>query len=218
MLAPCEQLRLLQYRCLSTLSRRCGRLDNNMKAASRALVGWLVFTIVLILEVGSGLGAQDSGAAAATVAPPRRVYSRRLDPREHPDYDRRAVKPPTWETFKNRTQFTCLRGFGMKDDLLFGFAEEIEKFTRMHELGEVIWPSYSTLFATNLSDLADEIKHRDLYLFDIWGYVPGSGPGGYWTQFTPPASAFIALESKLGERWLGTEIGEQDGRYIGRQR
>lgn len=144
-----------------------------------------------------------------------RVYSHLLEPREHPDYDRRAVKPPTWETFKNRTQFTCLRGFGTKDDQLVGFAEEIEKFTRTHELGNVIWPSYSTLFATNLSDLADEIKRRDLYLFDIWGYVPGSGPGGYWTQFTPPASAFIALESKLGERWLGTDIGEQDGRYIG---
>jgi hypothetical protein len=125
------------------------------------------------------------------------------------------VKPPTWETFKNRTQFTCLRGFGTKDDQLVGFVEEIEKFTRTHELGNVIWPSYSTLFATNLSDLADEIKRRDLYLFDIWGYVPGSGPGGYWTQFTPPASAFITLESKLGERWLGTDIGEQDGRYIG---
>ena len=49
--------------------------------------------------------------AAATA---RRVYSHLLDPREHPDYERRAVKPPTWETFKNRTQFTCLRGFGRR--------------------------------------------------------------------------------------------------------
>ena len=186
-----------------------------MKAASRALAGWLVFTIVVILEVRPGLGGQDSGSVAATAVPARRVYSHLLDPREHPDYDRRAVKPPTWETFKNRTQFTCLRGFGMKDDQLVGFAEEIEKFTRTHELGEVIWPSYSTLFASNLGELADEIKRRDLYLFDIWGYVPGSGPGGYWQQFTLPAGALATLESKLGERWLGTDIGEQDGRYIG---
>ena len=186
-----------------------------MKAASRALVGWLVFTIVVILEVRPGLGTQDSGSVAATAAPARRVYSQLLNPREHPDYDRRPVKPPTWETFKNRTQFTCLRGFGMKNDQLVGYVEEIEKFTRTHELGEVIWPSYSTLFASNLGELADEIKRRDLYLFDIWGYVPGSGPGGYWQQFTPPAGALATLESKLGERWLGTDIGEQDGRYIG---
>jgi len=47
------------------------------------------------------------------------------------------------------------------------------------------------------------------------GYVPGSGPGGYWQQFNPPQEAFVTLESKLGDRWLGTDIGEQDGRYIG---
>ena len=45
--------------------------------------------------------------------------------------------------------------------------------------------------------------------------MPGSGPGGYWQQFTPPPGALATLESKLGERWLGTDIGEQDGRYIG---
>ncbi|MCL5279654.1 MAG: hypothetical protein M1376_07080 [Planctomycetes bacterium] len=57
-------------------------------------------------------------------------------------------------------------------------AQEIEKSTRTYELGDVIWPSYPILCARNLGDLAQEIKRRDLYLFDIWGYVPGSGPGG----------------------------------------
>jgi len=155
------------------------------------------------------------GQTATETERPRRVYSHLVQPTEHPDYDRRAVKPPTWTTFKNRTQFTCLRGFGIKDGQLVGFAEELEKSTRTHELGDVIWPSYEVLFAKNLGELADEIKRRDLYLFDIWGYVPGSGPGGYWQQFLPPAAAFATLESKLGERWLGTDIGEQDGRYIG---
>jgi len=147
--------------------------------------------------------------------PARRIYSQLLDPREHPDFDRRAVKPPSWETFKNRTQFTCLRGFEVRNDQIVRYPQEIEKFTRTHELGDVIWPSYPILFAKNLGDLAREIKQRDLYLFDIWGYVPGSGPGGYWQQFQPPAEAFSTLEAILGERWLGTDIGEQDGRYIG---
>ena len=158
---------------------------------------------------------EEQSAASQNPTKVHRVYSHLLDPREHPDYDRRAVKPPTWETFKNRTQFTCLRGFSQSDNRLVGFAEELEKFTRTYELGDVIWPSYDTLFARNLGDLADEVKRRDLYLFDIWGYVPGSGPGGYWQQFTPPAGALATLESKLGDRWLGTDIGEQDGRYIG---
>jgi hypothetical protein len=170
------------------------------------------------LVVTAVLANASSGAAAVDgrrSAPVRRIYSHLLDPRENPDYDRRAVKPPSWETFKNRTQFTCLRGFDVQNGRIIGYAEQIEKFTRTHELGDVIWPSYPILFAKNLGDLANEIKRRDLYLFDVWGYVPGSGPGGYWQQFQPPAEAFVTLETILGERWLGTDIGEQDGRYIG---
>jgi hypothetical protein len=162
--------------------------------------------------------AQDLPSAATGISSRDskfRVYSHLLDPREHPDYERRAVRPPSWETFKDRTQFTCLRGFNVVDDRIVGYAEEIEKFTRTQGLGDVIWPSYPILFAKNLGELADEIQSRGLFLFDVWGYVPGSGPGGYWQQFTPPREAFVSLESKLGDHWLGTDIGEQDGRYIG---
>ncbi len=155
------------------------------------------------------------GARAADAAAPRRVYAQPFDPRENPDYSRHAVQPPTWDTFGDRTQFTCLRGFDVRDDQIVGYADELEKFTRTWDLGDVIWPSYPVLFAKNLGALADEIQRRHLFLFDIWGYVPGSGPGGYWQQFTPPASAFALLESRLGDRWLGADIGEQDGRYIG---
>ncbi len=173
-----------------------------------------------VSTVAAGLVAMAAMAVAVVEAdtqpgPPRRVYSQLLDPREHPDYERRAVQPPNWETFKNRTQFTCLRGFTVENDRIVGYENEMERYTRTHELGDVIWPSYPVLFARNLEDLAREIKRRDLYLFDIWGYVPGSGPGGYWQQFTPPADALEMLEAILGERWLGTDIGEQDGRYIG---
>jgi hypothetical protein len=129
-----------------------------------------------------------------------RVYSHLLDPREHPDYERRHVRPPTWETFGHRTRFTSLRGFGIQDDRIIGYKEE---------------PSYPVIFGKNLDEVADEIKMRNLFLFDIWGYVPGSGPGDYWQQFEPPEGVFEMLESRLGERWLGMDVGEQDGRYIG---
>jgi len=159
--------------------------------------------------------APADAALAAEHATPRRVYSRLLDPAEHPDYDRRAVKPPTWNTFGNRTQFTCLRGFRVEEGRAVGFIEDLERFTRTHELGDFIWPSYQVLFAENLGAVAEEIRRRGLYLFDVCGYVPGSGPGGPWQQFIPPATALEKLEATLGERWLGTDIGEQDGRYVG---
>jgi hypothetical protein len=169
-------------------------------------------TVLLLVELLVVFGTIGTAAARADAL---RVYSQRLEPREHPDDDRRPVKPPNWETFRYRTQFTTLRGFDVQEDRIVGYREELEKFSRTHELGDVIWPSYPILFAKNLGDLADEIRRRHLYLFDVWGYVPGSGPGGYGQQFQPPPAAFALLEAKLGERWLGTDVGEQDGRYIG---
>jgi hypothetical protein len=157
--------------------------------------------------------------AAAEMPPARpqpvRVYSHLLVPAEHPDYHRRSVKPPGWELFDNQTQFITLRGFSMRDGEIIDFAKALDDYSVKHDLGRVAWPSYPILFAKNLDALAAEIQRRKLYLFDIWGYVPGSGPGGYWQQFKPPASALAMLQSKLGDRWLGTDIGEQDGRYVG---
>lgn len=103
----------------------------------------------------------------------------------------------------------------MQDDQIVNYKDEIDKYTKIHNLGNVIWPSYPILFAKNLGDLADEIRDRNLYLFDIWGYVPGSGLSGYWQQFKPPDGVFEMLESKLAKRWLGMDVGEQDGRYVG---
>ncbi|MGQ9608664.1 MAG: hypothetical protein ACUVWN_05150 [bacterium] len=67
----------------------------------------------------------------------------------------------------------------MQDDQIVNYKDEIDKYTKIHKLGNVIWPSYPILFAKNLGDLADKIRERNIYLFDIWGYVPGSGPRGY---------------------------------------
>ena len=177
----------------------------------------LVFSFTMMLMLHSMAAGQTplSGAETLNPSPVRRVYSHLLEPREHPDYDRRYVHPPSWETFGNRTQFAALRGFGVEDGRIVGFVEALERYTETHKLGTVIWPSYPIIFAENLNELAEEIKRRGLFLFDIWGYVPGSGPGGYWQQYKAPEGVFALLESTLGEHWLGMDIGEQDGRYIG---
>ena len=36
-----------------------------------------------------------------------------------------------------------------------------------------------------------------------------------WQQFTPPADNLAAAFSILGDHWLGMDVGEQDGRYVG---
>lgn len=106
---------------------------------------WTFLSVAVALWVSSSAGSAAPSPAVSVSgepAPPRRVYARLLDPREHPDYERRAVKPPGWATFRNRTQFTCRRGFGMKEDQIVGYAEELEKFTRIRGAGkqyEVPW-------------------------------------------------------------------------------
>jgi len=164
-------------------------------------------------------GAENSNLPASPPASgtKHRVYTHLLDPREHPDYTRRHVQPPSWDTFDGRTQFAALRDFKIEDGRIVHYAEEIEKYTQKYELGNVLWLFCSTLYARNIDDVADEIKRRNLFIFDIWGYVPGSRPqpGGYAGEFQPPAGVLELLQSKLGDHWLGMDNGEQDGRYIG---
>ena len=182
------------------------------------LTSWSSCVPLIALSLGV-LTANRGAYAQAPVTPvPHRVYMQLLEPREHPDYARRAVQPPSWDTFNNQTQFATLRGFNVDtNNRLVDFVAELDKHTKTNDLGSVIWPSHPTVFAENLADLADEIKSRNLFLFDIWGYVPGGGndPRGSWSQYKPSPEALAMLESKLGERWLGMDVGEQDGRYVG---
>jgi hypothetical protein len=138
-----------------------------------------------------------------------RIYDNSFDPHEHPDFRRKHVKPPNWELFDNKTQFITLR------NLEGDFRKKLDDYTIKYDLGKVIWPSYTTLYLDNIDSIVYEIKKRNLFLFDLWGYVPGSGPGGYWQQFYPPKDVLDLFERELGDHWLGMDNGEQDGRYIG---
>ena len=142
-------------------------------------------------------------------------YPYLLDPTEYPDYTRRPVRVPTWKTFENTTQFTTLRGFTIKDDLLVDWRDTLDLHTERHKLGRVVWPTFQTIFPSNFPELVAEIKKRGLYLFDIWGHVPGSSTEGFWSHVMPPPGMVKFLERELGDRFLGFDNGEQDGRYIG---
>ncbi len=121
----------------------------------------------------------------------------------------------TKDSFKQeRIQFTVLRRFMIEKGRLKDFKAEIKKYTKDFDLGTIIWPSYEVLFTENLEEMVDYIKEKNLVLFDIWGYVPGSGPGGYWVQYKPDLNRLKHIEAVLGENWKGVDVGEQDGRYV----
>lgn len=141
---------------------------------------------------------------------PVQIYPYRMDPRKHPDDLRHAVKAPDASLFGNKTQFISLRDLSVTD-----YKQRINQWVHKDKLGDILWVSYPLIFQENLPEVVAEIKKQNLYLFDLWGYIPGSGPGGYWQQFVIPSGVLELFESELGERWLGMDNGEQDGRYVG---
>lgn len=140
---------------------------------------------------------------------PIKLYPYQMTPSRHPDYSRRHVKSPDASFFNDKIQFIALR------DLSGDYKQKLDQWVDKDKLGNILWVSYPLIFQENLKEVVGEIKKRNLYLFDLWGYIPGSGPGGYWTQFVIPDGVLNLFETELGDRWLGMDNGEQDGRYVG---
>ncbi|KAH3742508.1 hypothetical protein Pelo_16097 [Pelomyxa schiedti] len=149
---------------------------------------------------------------AGTVTPPLGVYPQVYRPEQHPQRDRFSVAPPTWDTFQGVTHFATLRGFSLDNNgNIVDYKDTIELYS---QFGDILWPFKDDIFAPNLNEVVDYVASLGMYITDIWGFVPGSGPGD-WEEFTPPPEALEYLEAVLGSHWLGMDVGEQDGRYIG---
>ncbi len=136
-------------------------------------------------------------------------YPYLLNPELYPDYTRRPFKAPTWDTFGHRTQFTSLRSLHQST-----WKEDLDRYTEEYKLGRVIWPMTQVLYMPHIDEVIEELRRRDLFLFDLWSYVPGSSMVGMWSNITPPQGMVAHLEKTLGERFLGVDNGEQDGRYV----
>ena len=153
-------------------------------------------------------GSLCPGEAGNTKPPPRgndarvtevqpTVYPYVLDPTVYPDYSRRPSHVPTWATFNGRPQFVALRTL------------PTVAFTNQG-LGTVCMPPIDLVSNPNLGEALDELKRRGYYLFDVGGYVPGSVSN----QIRVPPETLQLLDEKLGDRFLGFDVGEQDGRYL----
>lgn len=151
--------------------------------------------------------AAVSCAATATPA----IYPHYMDPRRHPDETRRTVKPPDRAQFGNRLQFTSIRH--LPDNATW--RDALDTYVVSNRLGNLVWPNLKVLGNGNLPEIVAEIKRRGLWLFDVWGYLPNGkaqGVDGLWRM---PSGVCEMLERELGDRWLGMDNGEQDGRWSG---
>lgn len=146
----------------------------------------------------------------------KKIYPYGVEPEAYPEYKKRWARAITTKELGNKIQFTTLRRFNEVDGRLVDFKDDLDIYTEQFKLGNVIWPFCSTLYAENFKELVDEIKRRGLYLFDFWGYVPGTNPEKLsWGNFRPPVESVEYMYNQLGGHFLGLDNGEQDGRYIG---
>lgn len=149
-------------------------------------------------------------------SPGFRPWTRPVIPEEHPLYASTEPKPVTRQTLGYELHSTGARGIA---------PPTLEDFHTFYNFGQVCWPHIGICpqrhqfpseedYRQALQEferLLQGVRERGLYLFDIWGYVP----------FDPNFPHRIAPEHHeillrvFGDRFLGYDNGEQDGRYIG---
>jgi len=160
-----------------------------------------------------GGGRADMALQSAAFRP----WVRPVVPEEHPLFAATEPKPVTRATLGYDLHFTGTR------DVSPG---SLDDFHRHYDFGDVCWPhigilpqrrdlASDELYAQALAGLQsrlEDVRDRGLLLFDIWGYVPNNEAGP--TPRVTPEHHEI-LQRVLGDRFLGYDNGEQDGRYIG---
>lgn len=145
-----------------------------------------------------------------------RPWSRPVVSEEHPLFAGAKPKPVTRKTLGDVLHMTGARSIEER---------VLDQFHKHYDFGDVCWPhigicpqrpSFQTdedyrAALAQFEKRLEDVRARGLYLFDIWGYVP----------FDPRFPHTIAPEHHeillrvFGDRFLGYDNGEQDGRYIG---
>ncbi|MCU6712032.1 sugar phosphate isomerase/epimerase [Paenibacillus sp. J5C_2022] len=141
-----------------------------------------------------------------------------VEPERHPEFHRRFARAITRGDLGNQIQFSSLRAMDIdnKSGEIKDFNKELDLYTKHYKIGNILWLFYKFLYAPNFKAFVDEVKARGLYIFDIWGYVPGSMlDRSSWGEYEVPEEAAAYLRETLGNHFLGFDNGEQDGRYIG---
>lgn len=157
----------------------------------------LFFLIVLALFI---LEAGAAGSHFSTGVTPT-VYPHLLDPTVYPDYSKRDFSIPMWDVFDNQMQFVVKRG--MPDSSYVATVP-----------GRVFHPGLWHVQRPDFYSWLDVMDQRDDYLFNIGGYGPGSYIDGHgFGQYKVTDEMLSTIRQKLEEKFLGFDIGEQDGRY-----
>ena len=147
----------------------------------------------------------------------KRIYPYYHRPEAYPEYAKRPIRATTREILENDIQFMSLRDLPHPGDgTMLEIEEAMDLYTRRYDLGKVFWMRAHLVSAPNMIDFLLAAKARNAYVFDLWGFVPGSYKKGLdWGEYTVSDEQHKTIMETLGDRFIGYDNGEQDGRYIG---
>lgn len=162
------------------------------------------------------------------------VWNRPIDPVSSSNFNVRKTKPVTVEDLRGELYLTggVARSVQIKDGVMSPgkLREDLDQWHasslppgesspdgKCHNFGKAITLYFGFLKASNWREAVNELKARQLYLFDVYGFIPGlretQEQGGVYTQTISDDTQKYVRET-LGERFLGWDNGEQDGRWF----
>ncbi|MHB8970517.1 MAG: LamG domain-containing protein [Pirellulaceae bacterium] len=162
------------------------------------------------------LPSDTARPAERLVAPRFQPWTSPVVPEDHPRFAQSDPQPVTRATLGYELHCTGARSID---------AATLDNYHKFYDFGDVCWPHIGTCpqrkdYATdadyaaalvNMEKQFEEVRRRGLYVFDVWGYVPFDN--NYPARIAPEHREI--LTRVLGDRFLGFDNGEQDGRYIG---
>lgn len=128
-------------------------------------------------------------------------------PEDYPTFASANPKPVTRKTLGYSMHATGARGLD---------AATLDNFHKIYQFGDVTWPYVGFLFQPKWQEKVRDAVSRKLFLFDLWGYVPGDrGELEGKAEYKVTDEIHRWMQETCGELFLGYDNGEQDGRYIG---
>jgi len=143
-----------------------------------------------------------------------KLYPYYVEPAEYADYSRRPFKTPCWQSFNNTVQFVGGRCWGGTFGVIDG------QPPNWLPGAKVMRPNYTHFLMSedSLHKTLQKLKKGGYYVFNINAYGPGTPPTGIpgkfiFGQFKVEPWKARMMEDILKDRYMGFDLGEQDGRY-----
>ncbi len=150
-----------------------------------------------------------------------KIYACPVNPEKYPAFEKRVHKVVTRKTLGNKIHFSGPRYFKHTKDYktLYDMEQTIREYTEDYDIGDCFWLNNTTLLAENKDEMVHLMAEKGLYLYGFWGMGAGEIPYDITVRDfgdTPLPDEFHQLmEEVLGDHFLGYEMGEGDGWYIG---